>query len=91
MAYSVQREVESYLSNYGISDDTISTIVSGYDFTTFTNFNVYDSLDIPSLITQMAGDADSDFDEATVTSGLEAGCFNEVVFKISILSSLETI
>ena len=74
-AYSVQHELESYLSNYGIGDDTISTIVSGYDFTTFTGFNVYESLNVTSLISQMAADADSEFDEATVTSDLEARNF----------------
>ena len=39
----------------------------------------------------MTCDADSDFDEATVTSDLEAGYFNEVVFKMTMQSSLTII
>ena len=39
----------------------------------------------------MVSDTDSDFDEATVTADLEAGYFNEVLFKMSMLSSLDSI
>ena len=39
----------------------------------------------------MTCDTDSDFDEATVTSDLEAGYFNKVVFKMTMQSSLTTI